>query len=126
MIQTIDMEIVTKSLHSKYPYIIITTNTGGGVSSGNFECANPESVSLGSFSTFHILQFPYIVGSEIYVLSPNSKVPNLAGKFMIVVSTVTLSGLATSMTCVMAVGGRMGLCAGKSVADGGCNLTFIT
>lgn len=32
---------------------------------------------------------------------------------------LTLAGLAISMTCVMAEGGRIGLCGGNSLPDGG-------
>lgn len=38
---------------------------------------------------------------------------------------LTLLGLASSMTCVIALGGNIGLNPGNSVADGGCSLTFI-
>lgn len=33
----------------------------------------------------------------------------------------TLFGFAISMTCVIAAGGRKGLCAGRSEPDGSCN-----
>jgi len=33
---------------------------------------------------------------------------------------------AISMTCVIAAGGKMGLWAGKSVAEADCSFTFIT
>ena len=38
---------------------------------------------------------------------------------------LTFSGLASSMTCVMAAGGWMGLKGESSVPEGGCNFTFI-
>ena len=38
----------------------------------------------------------------------------------------TLEGLAMSMTCVIAAGGKIGLYAGRSVAEGGWSLTRIT
>lgn len=38
---------------------------------------------------------------------------------------LTFSGLASSMTCVMAAGGWMGLNGESSVPEGGCNFTFI-
>lgn len=41
------------------------------------------------------------------------------------IAVLTLLGLAISMTCVMAAGGRIGLYAGKSVALGGCSFTRI-
>lgn len=39
--------------------------------------------------------------------------------------TLTISGLASSMTWVMAAGGKMGLKGARSVPEGGCSLTFI-
>ena len=38
---------------------------------------------------------------------------------------LTFCGLAISMTCVMAAGGRMGLYTGRSDAEAGCNFTFM-
>ena len=40
--------------------------------------------------------------------------------------SLTCGRCAMSITCVMAAGGRMGLWAGKSVAEAGCSFTFIT
>ena len=37
----------------------------------------------------------------------------------------TFCGLAISITCVIAAGGRMGLNTGKSDAEAGCSFTFI-
>jgi len=38
----------------------------------------------------------------------------------------TCKGNAISITCVMAAAGKMGLYAGKSVAEAGCSFIFIT
>jgi len=58
--------------------------------------------------------------------SINSQKRTTSDQVIRVSAELTCGRWAISITCVMAAGGRMGLWAGRSVAEAGCSFTFIT